>query len=120
VIVETTPKFNILCHCEDCRRCNGTAFSTQFNVPKTSVNIEGSYKIFDVTVPNGNVVKRWFCTGCGSQLMHYSPAMGDQMGVQTGNFDAFINLPIKVEVFTKDRWKDVKPVEEAMQFERLP
>jgi len=46
--------------------------------------------------------------------------MGDQMGVQTGNFDAFINLPIKVEVFTKDRWKDVKPVEEAMQFERLP
>jgi hypothetical protein len=23
-------------------------------------------------------------------------------------------------VFTKDRWKDVKPVEEAMQFERLP
>ena len=42
-------------------------------------------------------VKRWFCTGCGSQLMHYSPSMGDQMGVQTGNFDAFINLPIHVE-----------------------
>jgi hypothetical protein len=42
-------------------------------------------------------VTRWFCTGCGSQLMHRSPTMGEDICVQTGNIDAFIHLPIGCE-----------------------
>ena len=42
-------------------------------------------------------VTRWFCTGCGSQLMHRSPTMGEDICVQTGNINAFINLPVGIE-----------------------
>ncbi|KAF8348468.1 Mss4-like protein [Amanita rubescens] len=120
VIVDADPTFNVICHCEDCRKCNGTAFSSQVFVPETSVKVEGTYKTFDVTVPNGNVVTRWFCTGCGCQLIHKSPNMGKDICVQTGIIDAFLNLPIAVEVFVKDRWAGVSPAEGATQFEGMP
>jgi len=120
VTVDADPQFNAICHCDDCRRCNGTAFSTQVIVPATSAKVEGSYKTFEVKLPNKHTTTRWFCTGCGSQLMHRSEATGDDLCVQTGNIDEFTKLPIAIEVFSKDRWPCIKPIEGAQQFECMP
>ncbi|PFH48884.1 hypothetical protein AMATHDRAFT_148931 [Amanita thiersii Skay4041] len=110
----------ITCHCSDCRQCNGTAFSCQVLVPATSAKVEGTVKTFDIKVPNGNTVRRWFCTGCGSALMHRSEAHGDNICVQTGNVEAFTKLPIGMEVFVEDRWPHVPPVPGAEQIQGMP
>ncbi|KAF8717603.1 hypothetical protein AX14_012101 [Amanita brunnescens Koide BX004] len=52
--------------------------------------------------------------------MHRSPTMGEDICVQTGNINAFINLPVGIEVFVKDRWAGLKSIEGAAQFERMP
>ncbi|KAF8623856.1 hypothetical protein AX15_006174 [Amanita polypyramis BW_CC] len=120
VFVDADPTFNIVCHCEDCRRCNGTAFSSQVLVPAKSAKVEGTYTTTDVKALSGNVVTRWFCASCGSHLMHRSDFLGENICVQTGNVDAFIKLPVGMEIFTKDRWPSVKPMEGAKQIDCMP
>ncbi|KAF8623859.1 hypothetical protein AX15_006176 [Amanita polypyramis BW_CC] len=116
ITVDADPTSTMMCHCGDCIRCNGTAFSTQVIVPRESVKIEGTYKTFDVQVPSGNTPTRWFCTGCGSQLMFYSKSLGEKICVHVGNIEAFTKLPVGKEIFAKTRWPSLKPVEGAQQF----
>jgi len=120
ITVNAEPEFNIICHCEDCRRTNGSAFSSQVLAPAASTTIEGSYKMFEVQVPSGRTVTRWFCSGCGSHLMHRSAFTGDDLCVQTGNIDEFTKLPIGMELFVKDRWPAVPAVEGAQQIDGMP
>lgn len=44
----------IICHCADCRRANGSAFSTNVLVPLTHVSIEGPTKDYESPAESGN------------------------------------------------------------------
>ena len=54
------------CHCGECRRLSGAAFTTWVSVPRQAVSISGeaSLSSFQVT-PN---VTRHFCKVCGSHV----------------------------------------------------
>jgi len=107
----------VICHCWDCKRTSGSAFSSNVIVPEGDLKIEGPTKEFKTKVPSGNTgayagshprseslkyffhtaVTRLFCGNCGSALSHHSPVFGGGTAVQTGNFDYFTNVPIVAE-----------------------
>ncbi|KAJ7617962.1 Mss4-like protein [Roridomyces roridus] len=109
----------IVCHCTDCRQTSGSAFSTNVLAPKKDVTITGPVKEYNIKAASGNTVTRVFCDNCGSAITHLTPAFGDAQAIQTGNFADFANIPISVELFVKDRWTGIAPVEGAAQMQRM-
>ncbi|TFK38250.1 Mss4-like protein [Crucibulum laeve] len=119
IVINTMPTNQFLCHCFDCRKSNGSAFSSNFLVPEAELKIDGPTKTFEIKAASGNDVTRWFCSNCGSQIYHRSACMGPLTAVHTGNFVEFAKLPISFELFVKDRWPGLPAVQNAMQFEDM-
>lgn len=120
VKLETLPQYQIICHCADCRRANGSAFSTNVLVPLTHVSIEGPTKDYESPAESGNTVHRIFCTNCGGNIAHRSAFVGDNIIIQSGNFPEFSKVPIGMELYVKSRWPSMQPLTGAIQCEAMP
>ena len=87
--IDNAPTVTGVCHCKNCQRQAGSAFSTLAGVPKSEFTlISGELKLYeDSDTKSGNQVERFFCGRCGSPI--YS-ALGDQpdsVFLKTGTMD---------------------------------
>jgi hypothetical protein len=67
---EPDPLFTGICHCRNCQRQAGSAFSVVVAIPETALKITGdSLACFqDRGEDSGQPVLRWFCRDCGSPI----------------------------------------------------
>jgi hypothetical protein len=76
------------CHCSDCRKCTGSAFSVSVGVARARFEITaGVPKGFTKQGDTGNELTRHFCSDCGSPLFTSSPRHPDRVYVKAGAFD---------------------------------
>ena len=73
-----------VCHCLDCQKRTGSAFSAQARWPTAQVKIEGESKIWTQFADSGNKITHRFCPECGSTV-HY---------VIEGKFDGLVAIPL--------------------------
>ncbi|MQQ08345.1 hypothetical protein GFB49_07775 [Epibacterium sp. SM1979] len=79
------PTMTAVCHCPDCQKQSGSAFSTNVLVPISSVVFEGDCrKQYVVKGASGEDVTRNFCGNCGSPLTTELPAFNDLAAVKAG------------------------------------
>jgi hypothetical protein len=64
----TEPAFVGVCHCKNCQKQTGTAFSVLVGIPKTEMSIQGRLKTFHDKGDSGQAVDRNFCPECGSPV----------------------------------------------------
>jgi hypothetical protein len=66
---EGEPAAVVLCHCDDCQRHSGAAFSVNVIVLRSALEIDGSPRVHETTgAENGNARERLFCGDCGSPM----------------------------------------------------
>jgi len=76
------------CHCRDCQRSSGAAFSTGVVVPSSSLTLtQGTPKYYTVTADSGNTARRGFCNECGSPLFADSSATPHLIAIKVGSID---------------------------------
>lgn len=85
--VESEPLFTGVCHCKNCQRQAGSAFSILIGVPKAAVTLTGNLKTFVDTADSGEPVHRQFCETCGSPLFSLVPAQPDMTFIKAGTLD---------------------------------
>ena len=76
------------CHCEDCRRCTGSAFNigVRFSLEEFQFT-SGNPKGFNKRADSGNELTRHFCPECGSPIFTSSPRHPDYVYVKAGTLD---------------------------------
>lgn len=62
------PMAAISCHCRDCQRWGGAAFSSGFVVPTAALAITGEPRWYATNVDGGFTARRGFCATCGTHL----------------------------------------------------
>ncbi|KAF1354784.1 Mss4-like protein [Delphinella strobiligena] len=62
------PEMKALCHCTDCQKISGSAFSSNFVVPGEGFKVTGSPKVFTKKADSGKTIHTYFCGDCGSTL----------------------------------------------------
>jgi len=113
---DESPDSFILCHCTDCQRTSGTAFSSNVLIPDAKLKIEGKVGKYESKAKSGNVMTRFFCSQCGCAMAHKSAAFGDATAVQCGAMlEYFKDKPISTELWTKGRWSGFKAIPNAAQ-----
>ena len=76
------------CHCEDCRRCTGSAFNIGVRFDLAEFHITGGRpKGFTKRGDSGNELTRHFCPECGSPIFTSSPRHPDCVYVKAGTLD---------------------------------
>lgn len=88
------------CHCRDCQRSSGSAFTPAIFVPKDSVSIQGTVKYFDSKADSGYIISRGFCPICGSQMFAKLERAQHVLGLRAGTLDAPEHFQPKVDIYT--------------------
>lgn len=64
-----------LCHCVNCQKTSGSAFSVIALVPIGNVQFNGRVSVFNDVADSGIGFERCFCPGCGSPVESRSPQL---------------------------------------------
>ena len=86
--IDNQPAVTGVCHCKNCQRQAGSAFSTLAGVPVSELHITGAPKLYtDPDTNSGNTVKRFFCGDCGSPIYSAVQSSPDIVYLKTGTLD---------------------------------
>ncbi|MFT4562675.1 MAG: hypothetical protein ACI9BW_002422 [Gammaproteobacteria bacterium] len=82
------PVMSVNCHCRDCQRATGSAYSTDMVIPIAAWKLlAGEPKFYDVKADSGNTVSRGFCNRCGSPLCVKESAAPDIIVITASSLD---------------------------------
>jgi hypothetical protein len=89
------------CHCEDCRRANGSAFNIGVRVDLKDLQVKATTEMrrYKYIGGNGREIVRCFCGACGSPIFTLHPAKPEFAWVKAG----IINQPEVVKP-THENW----------------
>ena len=89
------------CHCEDCRRANGSAFNIGVRVERKDLKLKATAEMrsYKYVSGSGREIERHFCGTCGSPIFTLHPAKPDYAWVKAG----IINQPDVVKP-TYENW----------------
>lgn len=87
--VANPPAMTGVCHCKNCQRQAGSAFSTLAGVAKADLAFtQGEPKLYlDGDTDSGSTVQRFFCGDCGSPIYSAIDSMPDMVFLKTGTLD---------------------------------
>lgn len=86
--VEGDPVAVSICHCVNCQRNSGSAFSVNVIFPKGAMTVEGEPAIFEDHGDTGAIVQRFFCGTCGTPLESRSVfSAPNHTVIKGGSFD---------------------------------
>ncbi|EGD90664.1 hypothetical protein H112_02128 [Trichophyton rubrum D6] len=107
-------KSHILCHCDACKRINGSDFTLNQVIPKADLEIKkGDLTKYTYKGDSGNPVHCCFCPTCSTHIYHHQTALGDDKYIlRTASLEGNKEWPASVEIYCKDRAKwqpDVAP-----------
>ncbi len=71
------------CHCSQCRRLSGAAFSTWLNLPRAGLRIDTGNDDLTAFAVTANTT-RYFCRHCGAHVYSTDSREGDIVGVPFG------------------------------------
>jgi hypothetical protein len=85
---EGEPLFSMNCHCQDCQRETGSAYSAVLAVSSATFRvIQGKPQYFEVTADSGHTTTRAFCADCGSPLFGLPGISPDMVTIRVGSLD---------------------------------
>ena len=117
--IDAKPVVVAQCHCRNCQRQSGSAFSVNLLVPAAGVTTTGDLTTYvDHDTASGNPVYRRFCGSCGSPIFS-DPSDGNGMTiVKVGTLDEPGTFAPIVSVWTSSALPWVAIVPGVKTFDR--
>jgi hypothetical protein len=114
------PIFVGVCHCKDCQKQTGSAFSAVIAMPKPMLSVTGSPKAFESKGDSGKAYSRTFCPDCGSSLMGETGMMPDVVMVLAGTLDDASAVNPSMEIYCDSAQPWVSLGGERPRFPKMP
>jgi hypothetical protein len=114
------PAMVAVCHCKNCQKQAGTAFSLVVAIPKSAISIEERFKTYHDRGDSGQAVLRNFCPECGSPITSDVAVMPELTFIKTGTLDDTSRLDPKMHVYcdSAQHWTPI-PVG-SQKFAKMP
>ena len=110
-----------VCHCADCQRQSGSAFSMSMVVPKDAFEwLAGEPARFAMKADSGADKDCLFCASCGVRILNRLGSMPDSVNVKPGTLDDTSWLEPKLHVWTRSKQPWVEIPAGATSFDANP
>lgn len=103
------PVFTGVCHCHNCQKETGSAFSVVIAVPKAALTVKGTLKAYNGTGDSGQAVYRKFCPDCGSAVTIEAAVMPDVAMINAGTLDdtSAVQPAMHIYCSSKQNWVQI-------------
>jgi hypothetical protein len=86
--VTAKPVAMLNCHCRDCQRSSGTAYSSILVVPAPAFTLlQGAPRAHETLAESGNRVRREHCPTCGAPLFARNASLTGFVGIRPASLD---------------------------------
>lgn len=120
-VLSAPPLAVAACHCANCRKQSGAAYSVNLVVRASTLSVEGELAAFsDTDTESGAPVERQFCRACGSPIRSLPAATPKIAAVKAGTLDDAGAYAPQVHIWTRSKLPWVELPAEAVQFEQGP
>ncbi|PYH48643.1 GFA family protein [Aspergillus saccharolyticus JOP 1030-1] len=127
---DADPAVKAMCHCQNCQKFSGSAFTTNFILPRSAfkllsekLGILGAPKHGEYTADSWFTYRAYFCGDCGSSLYGEPDSMPQMMSIKAGTLNngaaQLTEGKIDAEAFVKRRVAYLKPIDGATQVEGM-
>jgi len=106
------PLMSGTCHCRNCQQNTGAAFVPLLIFKKESVSVTGAKaKVFEHTGDSGKIVRRSFCSNCGSPYMAEYDVTPNLRVIMAGTLDdkTLIKPEWNIYMASKQPWVELPP-----------
>ena len=117
---DAEPIFTGVCHCKNCQKQAGTAFSIVVAVPKPAFSVVGALKTYTDHGDSGKAVSRQFCPDCGSPILSEVEVMPDVAIIKAGTLDDTSWLQPTMEIYCDSAQPWVKLGGDMKRFAKMP
>jgi hypothetical protein len=114
------PLFTGICHCKNCQKQAGTAFSIVVAVPQAAMAVTGTTKTFNDKGDSGQPLQRIFCPNCGSPILTEAAAMPGVSIVKAGTLDDTSWLKPAMEIYCDSKQPWVELGGSMQRFPKMP
>ena len=99
------------CHCRDCQKANGGAYTPAMFFPENAVTVHGELKFYEHAGGSGEKLSRGFCPNCGSPILAKVGIMPGLVGIRAGTLDdtAHYQPTASIYVDRKAPWDQLLP-----------
>ncbi len=96
------------CHCTDCRKSHGAAFSTYADVPRRHLKFQRGEDLLE-TYRAESGTKRSFCRICGSTLTCFVDSDPEMVEISAATLDTPIQERPRYHIFVRSKvpWLDI-------------
>ena len=119
--IASRPGATAICHCTDCQKTTGSAFSIAVSVRKKDFRItKGEPRLYELSADTGGRVRRYFCGTCGSSLFGKPDSMPRAVNVLAGTLDdpSWFRPQMSIFIHSAQPW--VPTLEGIPQLEGMP
>ncbi|MEQ1890252.1 MAG: GFA family protein [Alphaproteobacteria bacterium] len=101
----------VVCHCRDCQKQSGSAFSVNVIVAEADIEVAGQETVFHVTAESGGAVERRFCARCGSPIRSLLGNMPGIAALKSGTLDIPLTVTPAMQIWRRSAqgWLDHLP-----------
>ena len=97
------PLVQCLCHCRNCQKQAGTAWSMVIGFARDAVTISGSVTTYVDHGDSGNLVRRQFCGTCGSPVFTRADGHPELLFIKAGTLDDPSTFRPDAQYYAKSR-----------------
>ena len=107
---DVEPLMTVVCHCKNCQKQSGTAYSTNIMMPKGAIDIEGELAQYTDTGDTGNHVYRFFCPNCGSHIVNEADVLDNVSVLKAGSLDdtSWVRPTMQIYCDSAQEWTKLK------------
>jgi hypothetical protein len=91
-----------VCHCGDCQKFSGSAFSFLVAIQKSALQLRGLLKTYSSLADSGHPISRSFCPECGSSIVEESASHPGFMIINAGTLDQPASLLPTIELYCEN------------------
>lgn len=119
--ISALPLLVAACHCVQCRRQSGAAFSVNLIVPASAMRVEGHALAWeDTNTASGSPLTREYCGRCGSPIRSVPSATPKLVAVKAGTLDDPSNFAPAIHIWTRSKLQWVTIPDYLPSFEEGP
>jgi hypothetical protein len=109
----------IQCHCKNCQKQSGSAFSLNLVVKMEQIEINGNQlSCYKDKGDSGNPVYRYFCPNCGSALVSGNNDLSGIAVIKAGSLDDTSDISPRVSIWETSAQAWVPPCAGIPHFEQ--
>ena len=113
------PAIVLVCHCKNCQKQTGTAYSVLVGIPKSAISLQGKLKTYHDVGDSGNPVERNFCPECGSPIFSDVAIIPNLIFIKAGTLDDTTWLDPHIHIYCDSAERCSHIPEESQKYAKM-